>query len=113
MKELPKTYDPGDSEDEIYKKWESSGFFNPDKLEGGNDRFWKAEVFSMMMPPPNATGELHIGHAMISAARNYCGVSMDLAGKPGVASNSKSAKWALPVTGLGNATLCPQNYLCR
>ena len=65
MKELPKTYDPGDSEDEIYKKWESSGFFNPDKLEGGNDRFWKAEVFSMMMPPPNATGELHIGHAMM------------------------------------------------
>src|SRR3989344_2471211 len=65
MKELPKTYNPGDSEDKIYQKWESSGFFNPDKLDDGSDRFWKAEAFAMMMPPPNATGELHMGHAMM------------------------------------------------
>lgn len=63
--ELPKTYNPKEVEDKIYQKWESSGFFNPDKLEEASDRYWKAEVFSMAMPPPNATGELHMGHAMM------------------------------------------------
>src|SRR3989344_1302268 len=67
MKELEKTYNPGESEETIYQKWESSGFFNPDKLEEAGDRFWKAEAFSIMMPPPNATGELHVGHAMMLA----------------------------------------------
>src|SRR3989344_7201403 len=62
--ELQKTYNPGEVEDQIYQKWEQSGFFNPDNLEKAHDRFWHAEVFSMAMPPPNATGELHIGHAL-------------------------------------------------
>ncbi len=62
--DLPKTYNPKDVEDEIYKRWEESGYFNPDNLERAHDRFWKAEVFSMAMPPPNITAELHVGHAM-------------------------------------------------
>src|SRR3989344_2997765 len=62
--ELQKTYNPGEVEDQIYQKWEQSGFFNPDNLEKAHDRFWHAEVFSMAMPPPNATGELHMGHAL-------------------------------------------------
>jgi valyl-tRNA synthetase len=53
--EIPKTYNPKDYEDKIYKKWEDSGFFNPDNLEG--------EPFSIMVPPPNVTGVLHLGHA--------------------------------------------------
>ena len=55
-KELPKAYEPSLYEDGIYKKWEESGFFNPDNLSG--------EPFSIMMPPPNVTGVLHLGHAL-------------------------------------------------
>lgn len=56
MKELDKAYNPSKYEDEIYSAWEKSGFFNPDNLEG--------EPFSIMMPPPNVTGVLHLGHAL-------------------------------------------------
>jgi valyl-tRNA synthetase len=56
MKELPKIYDPKAVEDEIYKLWEKSGYFNPDNLSG--------EPYSIMMPPPNVTGVLHLGHAL-------------------------------------------------
>ncbi|MFH1255072.1 MAG: valine--tRNA ligase, partial [bacterium] len=56
LKELPKTYNPADCEDAIYDRWEKSGFFNPDKLDG--------EPYSIMMPPPNVTGVLHLGHAL-------------------------------------------------
>ncbi len=59
MKELPKAYEPKRYEDEIYRKWEESGFFNPDGLSG--------EPYSIMMPPPNVTGVLHLGHALENA----------------------------------------------
>ncbi|MCK5061796.1 class I tRNA ligase family protein [Candidatus Parcubacteria bacterium] len=55
-KELPKAYEPRKYEDKIYKTWEESGFFNPDNLSG--------EPYSIMMPPPNVTGILHLGHAL-------------------------------------------------
>jgi len=54
--ELPKSYQPSDYEDQIYQKWEKSGYFNPDNLLG--------EPYSIMMPPPNVTGVLHLGHAL-------------------------------------------------
>ncbi len=54
-KEIPKTYDQK-QESELYKLWESSGYFNPDNLQG--------EPFSMVLPPPNVTGTLHVGHAL-------------------------------------------------
>ncbi len=60
---LLKPYDPAGTEDRIYKLWEESGLFNPDIcIEKG---FTKAdsETFSMVLPPPNVTGTLHIGHA--------------------------------------------------
>lgn len=56
---LEKAYEPKKYEDDIYKKWESSGFFNPDNLPGK-----RTKTFSLSMPPPNATGILHLGHAM-------------------------------------------------
>lgn len=67
MIKLPKTYNAKGVEDEIYQRWESSGLFNPDNLEKADDRFWKADPYSIAMPPPNATGELHMGHAMMLA----------------------------------------------
>ena len=57
--ELPKTYSPKEVEDKIYKLWEESGFFNPDNLPGD-----RKEIFSVALPPPNATGTLHLGHAL-------------------------------------------------
>lgn len=58
-----KPYSPTETEDRIYKLWEDSGFFNPDIcIEKGiiNEN---AEAFSIILPPPNVTGILHIGHA--------------------------------------------------
>ncbi|MDG1949774.1 MAG: valine--tRNA ligase, partial [bacterium] len=54
--ELPKAYEAREYEDAIYSAWEESGFFNPDNLSG--------EPFTVMMPPPNVTGVLHLGHAL-------------------------------------------------
>ena len=56
-------YNPKETEDRIYKLWEESGFFNPDVCieKGITDK--DAEAFSMVLPPPNVTGTLHIGHA--------------------------------------------------
>src|SRR3989344_1126826 len=58
--EIPKVYDPKKVEDSIYQKWEESGFFNPDNLPGK-----RAKAFTISLPPPNATGILHIGHAVM------------------------------------------------
>ncbi len=56
-------YNPKETEDRIYKLWEESGFFNPDVcIEKGVTKA-DAETFSMVLPPPNVTGTLHIGHA--------------------------------------------------
>ena len=49
-------YDPSESERRIYNTWESEGFFKP---SGAGD-----ENFSIVMPPPNVTGSLHMGHAL-------------------------------------------------
>ncbi|HBP00810.1 MAG TPA: valine--tRNA ligase, partial [Candidatus Moranbacteria bacterium] len=66
-KELPKIYDPKLVEDGIYRKWEESGYFNPDKCiqDGISDE--KKPYFSIVLPPPNVTGNLHMGHAAMLA----------------------------------------------
>jgi valyl-tRNA synthetase len=55
-------YESAKYEDKIYEEWEKSGYFNPDNLPqiDGKDR---SEPFSIILPPPNVTGELHLGHA--------------------------------------------------
>ena len=62
MKELPKSYDPKESENKIYSLWEKSGFFNPDKLKVKKT----AKTYTIAVPPPNVTGELHMGHTLNS-----------------------------------------------
>ncbi|KKU50458.1 MAG: valyl-tRNA synthetase [Parcubacteria group bacterium GW2011_GWA1_47_10] len=56
---LKKPYEPQNTEDRIYKLWEKSGFFNPDNLPGE-----RTLNFSVVLPPPNATGVLHLGHTL-------------------------------------------------
>ncbi len=51
-------YEPAATEGKIYELWEKSGYFNPDNLPGE-----RKEAFSIVLPPPNVTGELHMGHA--------------------------------------------------
>ena len=59
-----KPYEPSAHEENLYTLWEESGYFNPDVCieKGVTDR--DAEPFSIIMPPPNANGSLHAGHAL-------------------------------------------------
>jgi len=56
-RELPKVYEPQQVENRIYEMWENGGYFHAKKTE---DR----KPFTIVMPPPNVTGQLHMGHAM-------------------------------------------------
>ncbi|MEA3464106.1 MAG: valine--tRNA ligase, partial [Patescibacteria group bacterium] len=64
-KKLPKIYEPDKYEDRIYQKWEKSGYFNPNKCVKDGIARKDAESFSIVLPPPNRTGVLHIGHALM------------------------------------------------
>ncbi len=59
---LTKPYEPAQTEGRIYKLWEDSGFFNPDNLPARH-----TEPYTIIMPPPNANGRLHAGHALTIA----------------------------------------------
>ncbi|MBQ2446577.1 MAG: valine--tRNA ligase [Oscillospiraceae bacterium] len=56
-RELPKTYDPSDVESRLYKFWSEGGYFH-------TQRDPEKKPFTIVMPPPNVTGQLHMGHAM-------------------------------------------------
>ena len=60
-----KPYDPKENEDKIYELWEKSGFFNPDVCVKKGITKTDVETFSMVLPPPNVTGSLHTGHALV------------------------------------------------
>ena len=53
---LDKTYNPSDFEDKIYQEWEKKGLFKPEVNPDG-------KLWAISLPPPNATGTLHLGHA--------------------------------------------------
>lgn len=55
-----KPYAPQEAEPRTYKLWEDSGYFNPDNLPGKREK-----PFTIIMPPPNVTGILHMGHALM------------------------------------------------
>jgi len=71
---IPKTYEPKLVEDKTYRLWKKSGFFNPDNLK--NLKIYKTknlknrevgknlQTYTIVIPPPNVTGELHMGHAL-------------------------------------------------
>ena len=54
---LEKNYNPKDFEEKIYADWENSGDFKPDMSKN-------KEAFAVVIPPPNVTGVLHMGHAL-------------------------------------------------
>src|SRR3982751_5976484 len=57
--ELAKAYDPKEAEENHYKRWEESGFFAPEINQDPD-----AKAYSIVIPPPNVTGSLHMGHAL-------------------------------------------------
>ncbi len=60
--EMPKAYDPASVEASLYKMWEDGGYFSPSEGNG--------EPFTIIMPPPNLTGELHVGHALMDTVED-------------------------------------------
>ena len=60
---IPKTYDPRSVEERLYRFWEESGFF---RSEVDSSK----KPFTIILPPPNVTGVLHIGHALTAAVED-------------------------------------------
>src|SRR5215467_2997891 len=59
MTDIPKTYDPAEAERHHYARWEERGYFAPEVNQDP-----AAPVFTIVIPPPNVTGSLHLGHAL-------------------------------------------------
>lgn len=62
-----KPYDPQETEPRIYATWENEGYFNPDVCIARGVADPDKESFSIVLPPPNVTGRLHMGHALMLA----------------------------------------------
>ena len=62
-----KPYNPEDTEARIYELWEQSGLFNPDVCIEKSATTPDAEPFSIVLPPPNVTGTLHMGSSLMLA----------------------------------------------
>lgn len=62
-KKFLKPYEPKNTEDRIYKRWENGGFFNPDNLPSADHKLPNTN-YSIVIAPPNITGSLHLGHAL-------------------------------------------------
>jgi valyl-tRNA synthetase len=69
MKQVPEKllqpYNPVETEPSLYKEWENSGYFNPDNLPSVSQ-----DPFTIILPPPNITGTLHTGHAIMLAIQD-------------------------------------------
>ncbi|WP_419828136.1 valine--tRNA ligase [Sphingomonas sp.] len=76
MSDLPKTFDPPSIEARWYAHWEERGLFRPDRPG--------AEPFTLVMPPPNVTGSLHIGHALDNTLQDILVRHARLKGRDGL-----------------------------
>ncbi|AEV27977.1 valyl-tRNA synthetase [Sphaerochaeta pleomorpha str. Grapes] len=92
--ELPKAYDPKDFEDRVYEVWEKEGMFRPNEGEG--------EAFTIVMPPPNVTGILHMGHALNNSLQDILTRYYRMTGRP-----------TLWVPGTDHAGIATQNVVER
>lgn len=67
---MDKRFDHQKEEDKIYEKWKKSGYFSPEKCAEDGICKEDAEPFSIVLPPPNVTGTLHMGHAVMLAVED-------------------------------------------
>jgi valyl-tRNA synthetase len=77
-----KPYDPKETEEALYTLWEESGYFNPDVCIENGVADTEQESFSIVLPPPNVTGTLHIGHAAMLAIEDTLVRYNRMLGKP-------------------------------
>ncbi len=94
---LQKTYDPKASEDRIYELWEKSGAFRPESCKDKD-----AESFTISMPPPNATGQLHLGHAVMLALEDIF-----------IRFNRMRGKKALWIPGTDHASIATESVVIK
>jgi valyl-tRNA synthetase len=73
--ELPKSFEPLESEQRLYDWWESQGYFKPNEDAPG-------QPFTISMPPPNVTGKLHMGHAMFVTLQDIMARYQRMRGRP-------------------------------
>ncbi len=93
--EMAKSYDPRATEDRVYRFWESRGYFKP----AGDP---SEPPFSIIMPPPNVTGELHVGHALTDTVEDILIRWHRMQGEPTV--------W---IPGIDHAGIATQNVVER
>ncbi|MBF9015618.1 MULTISPECIES: valine--tRNA ligase [unclassified Oceanispirochaeta] len=93
--ELEKTYNPGEFEDRIYQYWEEGGYFKP----AGDD---SKEPFVIVIPPPNVTGVLHMGHGLNNSLQDILIRYQRMQGRP-----------TLWVPGTDHAGIATQNVVER
>ncbi|HCU99084.1 MAG TPA: valine--tRNA ligase, partial [Chloroflexi bacterium] len=67
MSSIPKQYDFKSTEERLYKWWESEGYFKPHNQPQNDDFDNNIPTYVIAIPPPNVTGELHLGHAMFAS----------------------------------------------
>ncbi len=91
MTELPKAYDPNAVEGEIFASWTEGRFFSAEIVEG-------VQPFSVVIPPPNVTGSLHMGHALNNTIQDVVVRRARMTGQP-----------ALWVVGTDHAGIATQN----
>jgi len=68
--DFTKPYDSNANESDIYTLWEKSGYFNPDVCVADGITHENADTFTIVLPPPNVTGTLHMGHAAMLAVED-------------------------------------------
>ncbi|MHA1715748.1 MAG: valine--tRNA ligase [Promethearchaeota archaeon] len=71
MEKLSDTYQPASIEKDIYKWWEKNGYFRPEKQRELGLVDSKSPRFCLTLPPPNVTGQLHLGHAITIAIEDF------------------------------------------
>ncbi len=100
--EMPKTYNPLEWEEDLYRWWERRGFFQPEQQEESGLADPDAESFVVPMPPPNVTGALHLGHAITSSVEDMLTRYHRMGGRP-----------TLWVPGTDHAGIATQNVVER
>ncbi len=96
MTEMPKAYEPQQFEDDLYARWESAGAFTPENLPDFQNR----EPYTIVVPPPNATATLHVGHASMLAIEDVL-----------IRYHRMNGKRALWIPGTDHAALATQNVV--
>jgi len=80
---IEKNYQPADIEGRMSRLWEESGAF-----KAGRPERREAKPFTVVIPPPNVTGSLHMGHALNNTLQTFCAASSDARARRAVATGT-------------------------